>query len=312
MKDKRAWGMMYGLACGDALGWPTEFKKLDEIKRVFGPAGIQDLPEPAVWTDDTQMTLALARALAQAGEADLETLMAAVTREFIDWLNDPTTPQRAPGGACLRGARKLADGARWQKAGDPGSKGCGSVMRVLPVGYLYQHDEARLRQVADAQGLCTHAHPAARAACIGGAYMLRLALEDVPIKEWLRRAWDFVGELSPDYDQAMARVGHVIGWTNEELSLTHIGEGWVGEEALALALYCVWRYPDDYVACVRRAANTNGDSDSIACIAGGLMGARLGLGAIPPDWAARIEASAEIGRLADKLTDKRARLKQVA
>jgi ADP-ribosylglycohydrolase len=71
---------------------------------------------------------------------------------------------------------------------------------------------------------------------------------------------------------------------DEEAALRHIGEGWVGEEAVGLALYCVLRYPDDYVACVRRAANTNGDSDSISCIAGGIMGARLGLDAIPVDW----------------------------
>ncbi len=312
MKDERAWGLMYGLACGDALGWPTEFQKLDEIKRTYGVQGIRDLPDPAVWTDDTQMTLALARALIQAGGADMDTLMAAVSREFVAWLNDPTTPRRAPGGTCLKGARRLASGAPWREAGDPDSKGCGSVMRVLPVGYFYRRDETRMRQAADAQGVCTHGHPAARAACIGGAYMVKLALEDTPVNEWLRRSWDFVGEMSSDFDQAMARVGHVIGWTSEEAALAHIGEGWVGEEALALALYCVLRYPDDYTACVRRAANTNGDSDSIACIAGGLSGARLGLGAIPPDWGARIEASAEIGRLADELAASAERVKRDA
>lgn len=307
MKDERAWGMMYGLACGDALGRLTEFQKLPEIKRTYGPQGIQELPDPAEWTDDTQMTLALARALIEAGDQDTDALMSVVTREFIAWLNDPATPRRAPGNACLRGARNLRAGVPWREAGDANSKGCGSVMRVLPVGYFYQHDTARLREVADAQGLCTHGHPAARAACIGGAYMVKLALEDVPVKEWLRLTWDYVGEMSPDFDQAMARVGHVIGWTNQEAALAHIGEGWVGEEALALALYCLWLYPDDYVACVRRAANTNGDSDSIACIAGGLSGARLGLSAIPPDWVRRIEASAEIGALADGLAEKRAR-----
>lgn len=305
MKDERAWGLMYGLACGDALGWPTEFKKLAEIKRVYGPSGIQDLPEPALWTDDTQMTLALARALAAAGDAETDTLMAAVAREFVAWLHDPSTPGKAPGTTCLTGARNLEAGAPWQTSGVAGSKGCGSVMRVLPVGYFYQHDQARLREVANAQGVCTHGHAAARAACIGGAYMVKLALEDVSVKEWLRRTWDFVGEMSPDFNQAMARVGHVVGWTDEEAALAHIGEGWIAEEALALALYCVLRYPDDYVTCVRRAANTNGDSDSIACIAGGLAGARLGIRAIPPDWVARIEASDEIGRLADELTDKR-------
>jgi ADP-ribosylglycohydrolase len=63
----------------------------------------------------------------------------------------------------------------------------------------------------------------------------------------------------------------------------------VGEEAVALALYCVIGRPDDYVDCVRRAANTNGDSDSVACIAGGICAARLGLEAIPASWRERCE-----------------------
>ena len=80
---------------------------------------------------------------------------------------------------------------------------------------------------------------------------------------------------------SMLRVGHVLGWGDEVAALRHIGEGWIGEEAVALALYCILRYPDSYVDCVRRGANTDGDSDSIACIAGGIMGARLGLGSHP-------------------------------
>ncbi|MBN1890397.1 MAG: ADP-ribosylglycohydrolase family protein [Thermoflexales bacterium] len=305
MWDERAWGLLYGLACGDALGWPVEFTKLAEIKRVYGPAGIQDLPEPAPWTDDTQMTLALVHALIEAGEADLETLMAAVTRQFVAWLNDPSTPQRAPGGACLAAARRLEAGTPWREAGVAHSKGCGSLMRVLPVGYVYQHDEARLREVADAQGLCTHAHPSARAACTGGAYLAKLALDNVPVEEWQERMRAFVGQVPPDFEDAFVRLERAFEWTDEETALAHIGKGWVAEESLALVLYCVRRYPDDYAACVRRAANTDGDSDSIACIAGGLMGARLGLKAIPPDWVARVEASDEIGQLAGALADKR-------
>jgi ADP-ribosylglycohydrolase len=75
----------------------------------------------------------------------------------------------------------------------------------------------------------------------------------------------------------------------------------VGEEAVALAVYCVLRYPDDYTACVRRAANIDGDSDSVACIAGGIMGARLGLEAIPTAWRARCENAAYLDNLAGRL-----------
>jgi len=60
-------GMMYGLALGDALGSPVEFWELKGIRERYGPEGITELPAPALFTDDTQMTLAVAEALIDAG-----------------------------------------------------------------------------------------------------------------------------------------------------------------------------------------------------------------------------------------------------
>lgn len=62
-ETSKARGVLYGLAVGDALGRPTEFLTLDRIKKVYGEAGIRHLPEPAMYTDDTQMSLAVAEAL---------------------------------------------------------------------------------------------------------------------------------------------------------------------------------------------------------------------------------------------------------
>jgi len=67
-------GMIYGLAIGDALGRPTEFMSLSAIKTTYGEKGIQDLPDPALYTDDTQMSLALAEALVSVGEKDIESI----------------------------------------------------------------------------------------------------------------------------------------------------------------------------------------------------------------------------------------------
>jgi ADP-ribosylglycohydrolase len=100
----------------------------------------------------------------------------------------------------------------------------------------------------------------------------------------------FCDGLSDDLDAALLRVGHVLAWVDEEAAMRHIGQGWSGEQVVALALYCVLRYTDDYAGCVRRAANFSGNSASIACIAGGILGARLGtLEAIPMDWIERCE-----------------------
>jgi ADP-ribosylglycohydrolase len=56
-------GVIFGLAIGDALGMPTEFLSLPQIKKKYGQAGITDLPDPALFTDDSQMSIAIAEAL---------------------------------------------------------------------------------------------------------------------------------------------------------------------------------------------------------------------------------------------------------
>ncbi len=95
--------------------------------------------------------------------------------------------------------------------------------------------------------------------------------------------------------------------SNNKAALDHLGRGSVGEEAVALALYCFLRCPDDYKKTVLRGANTNGDSDSIASIAGSISGARLGAGGIPEEWIARVENTDALASLAERLTCKKDR-----
>jgi ADP-ribosylglycohydrolase len=81
----------------------------------------------------------------------------------------------------------------------------------------------------------------------------------------------------------------------------------VAEEAVLMALYCFLKSPDDFVATVRRGANTQGDSDSIASIAGGLSGAYLGVEALPAAWINRLEKSEYLGDVARRLAAARPR-----
>jgi ADP-ribosylglycohydrolase len=298
-------GVLYGLALGDALGRPVEFMALPAIQSAYGPRGIQAPPDPALYTDDTQMTLALAEALIEWGEADLETLMQAVARRFIEWADHPDTPQGAPGRTCLSGVANLRRGLSWREAGVKSSKGCGSAMRVAAIGYYCQYDVARLREIAHASGFATHQHPAADAACQAAAYLVKLALDGVHPRDFAGKVLDFVAGLSGEFDDAIRLSIECLALADEAEALARIGEGWVAEEAVALALHAVVRHPDDYVAGVGLAANITGDSDSVACIAGGILGARLGLAAIPADWVARLENRDYIRQLADRLAAKR-------
>jgi ADP-ribosylglycohydrolase len=171
---------------------------------------------------------------------------------------------------------------------------------TVTLGYLYPTDDSHLHELA--QRVNPHSSsPSERAASIAAAYAVRLALDGVPTTQYLPRIMGFVGDISEDFDAAIYRVGHAGAWTDEEAALGHIGQGGVAEEAVALALYCILRPPDDYVACVRRAASINGGSDSVACIAGGIMGARLGLDAIPAAWRARCENAPYLRDLAHRM-----------
>lgn len=311
MSSTQAEAILFGLALGDALGYPTEFLRLSDlpgrpgIRSKYGPQGIQEPPTPALYTDDTQMSIALAEGLIDAGlHADLDTQMNAIGHRFVQWWHSPEN-NRSPGRTCMRAVAMFANGFSWRDSGIAHSKGCGSAMRVGTIGYFYQHDESRLRQVAESSGIITHGHPAAVAASIAAAYLVKLALDGVHPREYLSCVQAFAGGISQDFDRVMLHVGQALTLDNEDQALRLIGEGWVGDEAVGLALYCVMRSPDDYVAGVRRGANTDGDSDSIACIAGGILGARLGLEAIPQAWRERCEHRDELIDLAVRMAKAR-------
>ncbi|MBN1546544.1 MAG: ADP-ribosylglycohydrolase family protein [Syntrophaceae bacterium] len=308
MDNEKAKGLIFGLAIGDALGYPTEFITLARIKTEFGPNGVADFPKsPALFTDDTQMSIAVAEALIKAGDQDLETIMEAIKEEFIKWRRSPEN-NRAPGNACLAGVSNMERGVHWSESGVTDSKGCGSAMRVAPIGYVYQHDPDKLKLVARASGICTHGHRTAIAASIGAAYLVKLALDGTYPVRMIPETLSFTAGISREFDTALSKVSECLNWPNEEDGLKYLGEGWIGEEAVALALYCFLRYPDDYKAAVLRGANTNGDSDSIACIAGSISGAYNGIDAIPNEWIKRIEKSEFLNDLATRLAEKKASL----
>jgi len=300
---KKAQAIIYGLALGDALGWPIEFLSMQKVNIIYGPDGIQEPPTPALYTDDTQTSLVIAESLIEAGKEDVDNLMAAVTRRLIAWSNSSEN-DRAPGHTVTEAIRTLEAGVPWRESGSPAT-GNGSAIRVAPIGYYYQNDPARLLEVAHATGIATHSRASSDAAAIGAAYLIKLALDGVPPDQYARRTLEFTDGVAPEFDEALLRIGHVLEWTDEFAAINHIGQGWVGEEAVAMAVYCAMRHPDDFVKAVTRAVNIPGDSDSVGCIAGGLMGARLGLDGIPNAWVLRLENQ-------DKLTDIAQRLAAAA
>ncbi|MQY16713.1 hypothetical protein SRB5_69150 [Streptomyces sp. RB5] len=322
-----ATGALIGLALGDALGKPTEFlRSTGRIEESYGPWRELPLPTPALVTDDTDMTVAVARALRTAlGRGDLAPLRltAPLREEYVAWAFRPQAG-RAPGRTCLRAVALLTDEKRpWHDASQLDSKGCGANMRVAPIGLVPGLSDTRRSAAAQLQAALTHGHPTALAAADLTARAVHLLARGT-------RPDDLVPELIA-YAQEQRRVYHrawlgtlwlgtpnpsgedyiefgwdeclkVLGWVDsarhhadpESDPCVYTGEGWIAEEALATALLCFLLFPDEPLLAVRRAACTAGDSDSLACVTGALAGAYLGADAWPAEWADRVEFGEEL------------------
>jgi ADP-ribosylglycohydrolase len=249
------------------------------------------------------MTICIAEALIEAGK-EIDPFMAALSRRFVTWLDEQENPalKRAPGNTCLSACRNLKDGVRWDKSGIAASTGCGSAMRSAPIG-LY-HD--RIEKIADFainSSVITHPHDLATCASVGTALLTRLALNDMSPGCWAAELV-VVASISTDFTDIIklaAQQAAEKGHPDYVLSDHCLGEGWTGHDAVASALFCCMTHPNSYKDAVLLAANTIGDSDSIACIAGAWMGARLGTEGIPKEWQDGIENRDRLIDLADRL-----------
>lgn len=329
--EERFSGCMLGLAIGDALGYPVEFMNRAEIAKAHGPQGITGFVEDrwhkkGLYSDDTQMTIAVAKALLAADLDDLDSIMLHIKREFIDWANSSEN-NRAPGQTCMDGCREMQLGQHWFASGDPYSKGCGAAMRAAPIGLVFFSDLPRLVTVARAVAICTHAHPTALASSIAAAGAVAFALRDeaagglvthlLGLLNQDRGLKGFADRVSHDPLQEQTRLLETMESvlaTPPDTAFDVLGGGWIGEEAVAGALYCFLRAPNDFRATVLTAANASlsdqgnskgrCDSDSIACIAGGLAGAYNGVAAIPSEWIESVENRDLLLELAARLAAK--------
>jgi len=297
---------MLGLAIGDALGWPVEFLSLNAIRAKYGPEGIADL-EPSrrhpagTFTDDTQMSLALARAILSRGSGPEDAFITEVAREFVAWSCSPEN-DRSPGGTCMQACRQLACDLTWRAPGHNHSKGCGTAMRTAPIGLAWHGDEERIVRLAAKVSELTHGHPAATAGGVATALLVSWALDGVDPEEMLSRILRRTRPISEEFVAKVEMVASVLDQPPEK-AFAVLGDAWVAEEAIACALYAFWRSPRDYRRSVLTAVNTDGDSDSVGCIAGAISGAFNGVEAIPADWRATVEGADHLVETARSLLD---------
>ncbi|MFB6161480.1 MAG: ADP-ribosylglycohydrolase family protein [Haloferacaceae archaeon] len=297
-RTDRAVGCLLGLACGDALGRPVEFRSATEIARQYGRVtemrghGTHDRPAGTV-TDDTDLALCLARSLAANGGFDA----ADVARRFVAWYDaDPFDV----GETTARAVERLRDGAApdaagraaWEASPEGANAGNGSLMRCVPHA-LAVRDRDRLAEVAAASSAITHADPR----CVEGCVALTAVIRGLLGGASPAAALDDALALAADRD-APAEVREALAVaTDAEATLET--SGYVVhtlETALQDGLTA-----SDAEAAVVTAVSRGGDADTLGAVTGAVAGARFGADAVPDRWLDHVDEAPELRRLAREL-----------
>ncbi|NTW71348.1 MAG: ADP-ribosylglycohydrolase family protein [Eubacteriaceae bacterium] len=322
-------GCLVGGAIGDALGWPVEFMKASAITREFGPEGVQDLQisssGKAEITDDTQMTLFTAEGILRAQTRghlkgichESSVVFFAYQRWLLtqgyprvkeyDWIYDgwlleirELHARRAPGNSCLSALLSKKQGIRSEPINN--SKGCGGVMRVAPAGLFYRQESA-FTMAADFAAL-THGHPSGYLSAGALAYLIALVIEGSDLETAVCRTLREL-EHFDNHEECRQSLEKAVELSKTNISdaeaISRIGEGWTGEEALGISVYCALKHQDDFKKALIAAVNHNGDSDSTGAITGNILGAYLGLSKIPIEWIEHVELKNILIQIADDL-----------
>lgn len=291
----RAAGVLLGAACGDALGVPYESTP-PQVTRTVVPemvgGGLGDYA-PGEYSDDTQMAVCIAKVAATGVDLRTEEALRAIAANFVEWFPHATNigistclvVRPALGRPDPHVAMRAASAALHAETGR--TAGNGSLMRTAIVALAYLDDVAGMAEAARAISELTHFDPLAGDACVLWCAGVRRAVLD--------GTFDGVREglaLLPE-----ERRGDWARWLTEaEQNPPHhfYRNGYV-VRALQAAWSAITRTPvpatdpaspvnGHYRNALIAAIRAGSDTDTVAAIAGALLGARWGVGAIPSEW----------------------------
>ncbi|MBQ6650513.1 MAG: ADP-ribosylglycohydrolase family protein, partial [Atopobiaceae bacterium] len=212
---------------------------------------------------------------------------------------------RAPGNTCMSALYAGGGGSMTHRIND--SKGCGGVMRVAPWGLfpgrvVREGDDATcLVREGAAMGALTHGHPLGWIPAGVLCYLVNRCAFDVAdgcddprgeleaiVRDAIRLLPSWFPEVPQDASYMAQLLDQAIALAScdeeDQPCILQLGGGWVGEQALAIAVFSALRHADDFGEAIISAANHDGDSDSTAAICGNIMGALLGIEAVGPEW----------------------------
>lgn len=281
----RAVGAVLGMSTGDALGAGYEYgipQPADQIAMIGGGLGPF---EPGEWTDDTSMALPILDAVAEGRDLLDPVTQDRVASAWVQWMGDAkdvgittaTVLREAHGDVTANALREIA---REMYYDGRSAAGNGSLMRTTPVVLAYLDDPDALTAAARAHSDMTHGDPEAADACVLWNHAQRHAILhgefDMEVGlEYVRRQ---------SLDTWAERIAEAGAGVPRDFAAHN---GWVVK-----ALQAAWAAisstdqsgPEHFERSLREAVAAGEDTDTVAAIAGGLLGARWGVSAIPLAW----------------------------
>ncbi|WP_194174841.1 ADP-ribosylglycohydrolase family protein [Desulfofundulus thermobenzoicus] len=300
----RVRGGIYALAVGDALGATLEFMDREQIRARYGVlrevvgGGWLNL-RPGEWTDDTEMTLAVAEGIL----VDPENPVPHIGETFLRWRT--TNPPDI--GGTIRAVFQAYDRLKdWYRAAEEVharsgmTAGNGALMRTLPLAFAYP-DAADLYMRCMEVARMTHWDPEAGLTCFIYCLTVQELWRYMTFAEAYGRALDVLkdivprGEMEDVASRLARRLGDVAGWPKDRLRPT----GYT-VDTLACALWCVAN-TDSFEEAVVEAVNLGGDADTVGAVTGGLAGVMYGYDAISARWLDKFDGK-QLERLDNAVT----------
>ncbi len=266
---QRARAAYLGLAIGDALGATTEFMTPGEIKATFKVhrkiiGGGWLYLKPGQVTDDTEMSIALGRALLNAGQWDRK----GIAENFLAWMKSKPIDI---GSTCRRGIRDYMNKGQLETPYNEWDAGNGAAMRMAPVALFTLGDEAEMARCAVEQAHLTHNHPLSDAACLAIGSMVQKAIFGANRFELHEVTRKLVAEFgSFHYNNYRGNASSYV------------------VDTLQMVFHYLFTTAN-FEECLIGVVNQGGDADTTGAIAGMIAGAFYGYEQIPARWLKKLK-----------------------
>lgn len=299
-------GTLLAGACADALGMPVEGWLHDRIRLFYGRIeNMIDGRLPAgSWTDDTQMTIAVATSIIEEGEVNESSLV----NNFLKYYE----PKRGYGYGTKTVLSHLRKGMKVEEATSSlfgeGSFGNGAAMRIAPVALFYFDDIQKLKEAAISVSKITHTHPLATEGAVLLAFAIAKALtssfEKIHPIQFLKDIISFTKE--EIFYQKLSIAENLLKKDAEkEEVIEKLGCGVSAQDSVPTAIFCFLKFFHSLKEATLYAVNLGGDADTIASMCANISGALHGVEAIPKEWLEKLEKREYIEELAQRLFDKK-------